>query len=132
MSVIRDLARERAKDAYECAEKALRAGEINDYAQQVKKIPAMIRTSGFAKTMAFYYAKSGIHERVAGDIQKWLEKKGVVKSNSALDQFVKELLAIPQEQYRNAVKETLAFLDWLRRFADGMASDSAAPQEKTD
>lgn len=126
----RDLSSELAQYAFECARKAKDKNMLK-YPQYVKKMPAMIRNSGYAKTFAFGYSKGEkegdgkVYGQIYSDIRGWLKKKDLLKSDRTED-MIKELVGMEYPDYRRCINETMAFLDWLRRLAEGMIPDEAA------
>ena len=131
----RDLSSELAQYAFECARKAADKSKedktFKKYPQYVKKMPAMIRNSGFAKAFAFGYSKgekSGdgeVYELIYSHIRTWLAKKELVKSDKTED-MIEEFVNMDYSAYRRCENETMAFLDWLRRLAEGMFPEEAA------
>ena len=100
------------------------------YPQYVKKMPAMIRNSGFAKAFAFGYSKDEtkgdgkVYGQINSDIRGWLKKKGLLdeKINNTKN-MIEALVGMDYDKYQLCVNETMAFLDWLRRLAEGMFPD---------
>ncbi|MBS1553117.1 MAG: type III-B CRISPR module-associated protein Cmr5 [Bacteroidetes bacterium] len=117
----------RAEFAYQCAEQGKDKGK--DYKSYVKKIPMMIKTNGIGSTFAFMFSKNGkkegiVYLEIGRHVFEWL-KKDVNKSfkleniNSFQD-LVKNIVKLNSTEYRALTIEVLAFLNWLRRFADGL------------
>jgi len=120
----------RAKFAYECAEKGVKLKEYKSY---VKKLPMLIKTNGLASALCFYFANSSTEGKVKIDkayglvyrhIEEWLSKDNKQLVTFEQDKLAKNLLELDSYSYRAVTVEVLAFLTWLRRFADGLASDS--------
>lgn len=179
----RNLSSELAREAFKCAK---RAQFEEKYPQYVKKMPAMIRNSGFVKAFAFGYSKDEkLYEWIYSDIRGWLaeqnlldkkeedsekiekyknlkqleakekklkrqklelekedkEKLESLKKDECLkkaeelqhrmiEDMLKKFIDMDYSKYRRCENETMAFLDWLRRFAEGMSEDDDAPEEK--
>jgi CRISPR-associated protein Cmr5 len=86
--------------------------------------PSMILQNGFGQTLAFWQAKGSDKHLALFDISvKWLSlKKGDVKNTFASEtdvrQFLQELCSMKQNDYLKAQSETLALLEWIKRFAN--------------
>lgn len=129
----RDLSSELALYAFECAKEA-KDKKMLKYPQYVKKMPAMIRNSGFAKTFAFGYSKNNndgeVYKLIYSKICVWLKKKGLLDESvkdKDTESMIKALIGMNDyAKYRRCENETMAFLDWLRRLAEGMMPDETA------
>ena len=119
MSNVRDLASQTAQYAFTCA-KVAKEKKLKEYPQYVKKLPTMIRNAGFAKAFAFGYSKKGVHEDINKDIIKWLHQKKIIEKEMPTEEFIQTIINKDTDTYRRAINETMKFLDWLRRFAEGM------------
>ena len=118
----------RAEFAYKCAE----AGkDKKEYKSYVKKLPMLIKTNGLASALSFYFANSASNGKVDKDktyglvynqIEQWLKKdtKQLLKEDFEQDKLAKKLLELDSNTYRAVTVEVMAFLTWLRRFADGL------------
>lgn len=113
----------RAKFAYQCAEEGRELGK--EYKSYVRKIPSMIKTNGLGATFAFVYAKkegdsdsSKAYNKIYQQTEKWLKEKGYISPDS--ENLVKEIVSSDSLKYRRLTIETLAFFNWLSRFAEGM------------
>ena len=87
--------------------------------------PSIILQNGFGQALAFWISKgSDKHIVIFNMIKDWLSyEKGDVKNsfvkkteNSA--DFIKELSCMDQNKYLTAQKETLALLEWVKRYAN--------------
>jgi CRISPR-associated protein Cmr5 len=116
---IRDLASQRARHAFKCAEEAKRKN-LTDYPNNVKKFPTMIRNAGFAKAVAFGYSKGGVYEEINKNIIEWLKEKGIIEEVLPTKDFINKLINMNTLTYRHAINETMSLFEWLRRFAEGM------------
>lgn len=128
--------RERAKFAYECAQKALSEKKEfqKEYKSYVKKIPMMIKTNGVGATFAFVLSKAkegSPYQRIYDQTAEWLQqdpKKLITLTKPK--ELVGQLIALESPQYRAVTFEILAFFNWLRRFADGLIEDDIIEGEK--
>jgi CRISPR-associated protein Cmr5 len=116
------------------AEFALKKLEaINCNRDKFKKLcaglPAMIMQNGFGQALAFLAAKGCKTERneiqekrdsehvaAYSIILEWLEKMGFVKEGNLREKLM-AITKMDQSTYLRAQRETLAMLEWLKRFA---------------
>ena len=102
----------RAKHAFE---KAKRAGDKEKFASYAKKLPMMIKTNGLGASMAFAKAKNEkAWKELFQAIEEWLKEKSYVQ-----EALLEELVKTDSAQYRILTSEVIAYLSWLRRFAEG-------------
>lgn len=110
----------RAKFAYECAKKGSELGK--EYKSHVRKIPMMIKTNGLGATFAFVYSKSKkdkVYKKIYEQTWKWLLKEKEVDITD-FEKLAVKIVSCDSPEYRMLTIETLAFFNWLRRFADGL------------
>lgn len=131
MSNQRNLEQERASVAWEYVTKEVKKlpeKVQKEYASLAKKAPADIQSNGLGQTMAFWRAKGyengrekdnkeNAHYQLSEHVRKWL---GNTKSlGLQTDNFVAWVIAQEDVKlYRRATAETIAFLIWLKRFAE--------------
>lgn len=99
----------------------------------VQGMPAMIHMNGLGQTAAFYKSKSNgsddsdqAYGEVYEIISNWLTGAGVVYRNSGSQTDGDLLERITQEsmqKYRLAEAEALAYLEWLKKFAEAFIKD---------
>lgn len=117
----------RAAFAYEKALEGQKIGK--EYLSNVRKMPMQIKTNGLGAAIAFAFAKgsqNGFPQKgkawglIYMQLEQWLEKdeKQIIqfKKNELAFQLTKEDSAV----YRAVTIEVLAFLAWLKRFAEGL------------
>lgn len=135
---LRGIEQGRANFAYEKVLEAQKILEKSDkkYKSYVKKIPMLIKSNGLGSTLA--YIKSKIKSNEEGKISEegkvygliyehiteWLknDEKKLVRIEGDL---VKAVISWPSAEYRAVTNEVLAFLNWLRRFAEGLIEGDA-------
>lgn len=113
-----------------------------DYKQLVKKVPMLIKTNGLGATFAFLQSKSknmgdNEHTQILVDVAAWLKqdiKKDLIYKKSEKEQgndfdkkdkdlaklMVERTMGMESPEYRAITIEVLAFLNWLKRFSDGL------------
>ncbi len=117
-SVIRTLEQRRAQKAWECVQQVKGESFAGDYRTIAVKAPSLILNNGLAQTLAFLHAKQerDSHRLLYGHLSEWVRKQlGIGDASDVLQWIVKEASV---HQYRRAAMETLAFLQWLKRFAE--------------
>ncbi len=135
-TIVGNMEQKRASFAYECAKKM----EGNKkYAPYVKKLPMMIKTNGLGAAIAFVFAKKNdknktnspekkAYEALYNNIKEWLTKKSLVIKIKleGKEELIEAIVKQESPEYRTLTIETLAFLNWLKRFSEGMAKDEAS------
>lgn len=119
---INQLEQGRAKFAYECANNA---GQNNkEYRSYAKKFPMMIKSSGLGAALAFAFSKKktgNAWELLYNDIDSYLrENKRFLLGDNPDMELSDLVISLDSQQYRMLTIEILAFLTWLRRFAEGL------------
>ncbi len=106
------------------------------YKSYVKNIPMLIKTNGLGATLAFINSKGvkkikngknpgekenpkNAYDLVYHQLTEWFKKEENPMSFK-VEELVKDLCEMDSQQYRAMTKETLAFFNWLRRFAEGL------------
>lgn len=89
------------------------------YGRQARKIPAQIQTNGLGQTLAFLRSKGkGRHDRehqaVYDDISEWVTGQMGWSGSDLLN----KILESDSATYRRATTEAIAYLIWLKRFAE--------------
>lgn len=131
------LEQERAKLAWsqvtEASAERLGDNYRNNYRSVVRKAPAMVKINGLGQFLAFLLAKAGESAREIEEprntpsnpegllyrhVATWL-----VSSQSPVrlppgDSFMERVISADSRIYRHATGETLAYLGWLKRFAE--------------
>ncbi len=116
MSRQRSLEQERAKEAWECVAAVKGQGYAGKYGQLARSAPADIQANGLGQTLAFWNAKGEAHHQaLLNHVSKWV--KGQIKfSEASLLEWV--IKTADTDGYRRATAEAIAFLIWLKRFAE--------------
>lgn len=121
MSVVHTLEQGRAKFAYDCAFKGKEIGK--EYKSNVKKLPMLIKTNGLGAALAFFFSKGKPeHKLIYNQIHEWLKKNNsdLFSSNSDL---VNTVIDLNSAKYRLVTNEVMSFLNWLKRFTDGLIKE---------
>lgn len=82
-------------------------------------LPALIIQNGFGQTLAFLVAKGeDKHIAAYNIIVGWLVRQDILTSDDQPAGLLGQISRLEQTQYLSAQKETLAMLEWLKRYAN--------------
>ncbi len=88
-------------------------GFASEYKALAASAPADIQTNGLGQTLAFWLSKGkGEHKTLYGHVSTW-----VVQRMGASGDLLRWITQTDSTRYRRATVEALAFLGWLKRFA---------------
>ena len=80
----------------------------------------MVQVNGLGQTLAFLQAKGkgkdNEHARLAADVSRWVSSQILREEQTDLIPWITGQAS--SAEYRRATTEALAFLIWLRRFAE--------------
>ena len=93
-----------------------------NYKSAAKKLPVLIKTNGLGQTLAFLKSKGGAHDKLYEHIGSWLQTEDT-KQLVEEGELVEQIINLESQTYRQVTVETLALLNWLRRFVDGLMKD---------
>lgn len=130
----------RAQYAWACIEAIQDGKQRTDYTSTVRKAPSLIISNGLGLALAFLLSKGKNKAGTAADahnpegrlylhLQDWLcDKEGAplkprVKDAKNPYRLVDALVDSPSSLYRQVTTETLAILEWLKRFAEARSPD---------
>lgn len=88
------------------------------YGQLAKSAPADIQANGLGQTLAFWRAKPKEEHSQAlfKDVSDWVKKQmGLSTQKTLLEWIIQDART---DEYRRATAEAIAFLNWLKRFAE--------------
>ena len=129
----------RSKAAWAAATKQVTAlgNEFKDYKNNTKSAPMMIMNSGLMATLAFYQSRGKKPaDALVTDLIMWIATRKTLEYPEApaittrdpFQQMMSRLLNAPSAVYQQATTETLAYLRWLRQFADAVDTQSTPKQ----
>lgn len=94
------------------------------YRSYVKKLPSMIQVNGLGQALAFCFSKGDQYRDLYRTIADWIREKQPELIGrydpDGRQEFIAIIVQMPSSEYRLVSSETLALLDWMRRFADGL------------
>ncbi len=119
MSTRKYIEQERANKAYNFAQEINKKQKDKDaYRSHVDKVPAMIRINGLGNTLLYMKTGDELWKKLYQQIGKWLNNSGFLEEN---EDVLESILKLDEKnldvQLRAMTQETLALLNWLRRFA---------------
>lgn len=130
-SEIKKLEQGRAEYAYRCVEQV--TYELNEkgkreYRSYVKKIPTMILLNGLGQTLAFVKAKAkdgNAYKLLYNQITEYMKSNSTIRIQMPPDknELIEWVISCDSREYRWITQELLAFLNWLKRFAEGMIEE---------
>lgn len=117
MSRQRSLEQERAARAWDCVQQVHGQGYRNDYRTLVRGAPADIQTNGLGQTLAFWRAKrTDAHGKLLKDVTTALRARSLGAEGQDIVQWIAQTATT--DDYRRATVEVMAFLGWVKRFAE--------------
>lgn len=119
---IRGIEQGRAKFAYDCVkeiDQTTQADLQKKYKSGAKKLPVLIKTNGLGQALAFINERDDGNIRLYNMIGEWLAHKQLIELSENSD-LVEVVVSKPSNEYRRITIETLALLNWVRRFVDGL------------
>lgn len=118
---IRGIEQGRAKFAYDCVKEITQNTEEDlkkKYKSGAKKLPVLIKTNGIGQALAFIQNRENF-PKLYDQIARWLRCKSLIGSG----EMVNLVINMESGEYRRITTETLALLNWVRRFVDGLMKD---------
>ncbi len=116
MSRQRSLEQERARVAWERVLAVKGQPHASKYGQLARSAAADIQANGLGQTLAFWNAKGEAHYRVLfNDVSNWVKSQFRFADSALLEWITK---TADTDGYRRATAEAIAFLIWLKRFAE--------------
>ena len=88
------------------------------YKSGAKKLPVLIKTNGLAQALSYIQNRAN-YPQLYDQIASWLHTKGLITGGDLVDQVIN----MESNEYRRITTETLALLNWVRRFVDGVMAD---------
>ena len=119
----------RAEAAYNFVVEVKGESYAEYYKSYVKKLAPLIQTNGFGNTIAFVHSKSkfdkngnpnNAYAKIYKQLSEWLKKKELIGKN---DDLMKSIVSVDSKKYRQLTTESLALINWWRRFVDGLIDD---------
>jgi CRISPR-associated protein Cmr5 len=98
---------------------------LKNYRSYVKKIPTMILSNGLGQTLAFIKAKSKkekAYDLIYKQLTEYMKSDHTarIKMPQEKNELLEWVISCDSSTYRYITQEILAFLNWLKRFAEGL------------
>lgn len=98
---------------------------LENYRSYTRKITHMILSNGLGQTLAFIYSKKdkgNAYDLIYKQLTDYLKSNSTARINmpETETELVEWVISLPSSEYRYVTEEILAFLKWLKRFAEGM------------
>jgi CRISPR-associated protein Cmr5 len=130
-TVINKLERGRAEFAYKCVSEAINTLEgkkKKEYRSYTRKIPTMILTNGLGQTLAFIVAKrenGNAYDLIYKQLTEYMKSESTVRIQMPKNKedLLEWVIFCDSQKYRYITEELLAFLNWLKRLAEGMIEE---------
>jgi CRISPR-associated protein Cmr5 len=119
------LEQERAKAAWDCVQQVKREKVAAEYRSLARSAPADIQANGLGQTLAFWRAKGyengrpkqeSAHRALLEHVSRWLASQLKWSDGGDALAWITQRATTPQ--YRVATVEAIAFLNWVKRFAE--------------
>lgn len=96
----------------------------NSYRDLARKTAANIQLSGLGQSLAFLRAKAGLEHKgehwwLYQHISRWVMKQ-LQQPDRESDSLLEWIVTQDSNTYRRATTEALAYLGWLKRFAEAL------------
>lgn len=118
---MKTLDQRRAHHAWETVASVAERKDRDDFKRAVMNLPAQVVGSGLGPALAFLWAK-GKNEHLLQALSDWVLDKHPNPTSTrpapAADALLKQFKQTDTVFLRRATSETLAYLQWLKRFAE--------------
>jgi CRISPR-associated protein Cmr5 len=125
MSRQRSLEQERAKAVWDNVVFVKGKSYAKEYGGLAKSAPADIQANGLGQTLAFWRAKgykdgqpkeNDAHAELLKHASDWLRSQKILPEGKDVVEWIAK--GASTNDYRRATSEVIAFLSWLKRFAE--------------
>jgi len=124
-SLQRTLEQERAQQAWACVQEVTNKPQEfkKKYGSLARKVPMLVLTNGLGQTLAFLKAKgkndpADEHTVLFRHLSNWVLSQVASSTPASNGDLLQWVLQNDSAAYRRATMEALAFLAWLKRFAE--------------
>ncbi|MCM8746991.1 type III-B CRISPR module-associated protein Cmr5 [Thermomicrobium sp. CFH 73360] len=116
----RTLEQRRAAEAWQCVDAVRKTPYADEYGQLAREAASLVQMHGLGQTLAFLKAKAkekeNEHQHLARDLSRWVSRQLLGEARDDLREWIVNQATVAE--YRRATLEALAFLTWLKRFAE--------------
>lgn len=98
---------------------------LENYRSYTRRITHMILSNGLGQTLAFIYSKKdkgNAYDLIYKQLTDYLKSNSTARINMPQEEneLIEWVISLSSTEYRYVTEEILAFLKWLKRFAEGM------------
>ncbi len=118
---MRTMAQKRAEYALKEVLLAINQTDKDKFKKFTAGAPSMILQNGFGQTLAFWLAKGkSEHLSLFNILARWLQRTDARNFGECRQpkDYIRQLAAMDQREYFSSQNETLALLEWIKRFAN--------------
>ena len=109
----------RSQDAWSAVDKVKKnKSNVSVYTQLARSAPSDIQTNGLGQTLAYWKAKG--YDHIYDDVSEWVSVQ-IAKTKTDLLKWI--VTTASTDEYRRATTEAMAYLAWLKRFAEAELDD---------
>jgi CRISPR-associated protein Cmr5 len=119
----RTLEQQRAARAWACVAAVKGTSYAAEYGQLAREAASLVQLHGLGQTLAFLVSKRpdkpgqvNAHLHLARDLSRWVSQQLLGTPRDDLREWIVRQASVAE--YRRATLEALAFLAWLKRFAE--------------
>jgi CRISPR-associated protein Cmr5 len=120
MTQQRTLEQQRAAYAWACVAAVKGTSYAAEYGQLAREAASLVQMHGLGQTLAFLASKAkdqqNEHRQLARDLSRWVSQQLLGTPRDDLREWIVRQASVAE--YRRATLEALAFLAWLKRFAE--------------
>lgn len=122
MSQQRSLEQKRAAQAWDCVQAVKTRNYKKDYLSSARSAPADIQANGLGQTLAFWCAKKKEEDKALYQhVATWVKMQVHFTQPADLLEWI--IQKASTDEYRRATTEGIAFLSWIKRFAEAELGD---------
>ncbi|OCS91028.1 type III-B CRISPR module-associated protein Cmr5 [Caryophanon latum] len=118
----------RAAFAFRVVETAVNDKNVtsSEYRSYVKKLPTLIQVNGLGQALAFCYQKGKTYRVIYDQLHEWLKQSKPQYFKNDGKSFIEVVINLDSQSYREVTVEVMAFLNWMRKFVEGMVKEDDA------
>jgi len=124
-SLQKTLEQQRARRAWDCVQEVTNQPQDfkKRYSSLARKVPMLVLTNGLGQTLAFLKARgkndpADEHTVLFRHLSNWVLEQVAPGTGTGHQHLIQWVLENDSVAYRRATIEALAFLNWLKRFAE--------------
>ena len=103
-----------------------------EFRSLARSFPTMVHNNGLSAAIAFLLVKDKSHHRKLYEtLEKWLSAKGLIslyKEGKSRD-LLEAVINLSRDEYRMVSREVMVYMQWIKRFAEGMLSDGEQEEQ---